>query len=98
MDLYYIRWLDSQSIVNSTVWITKEELNDTKFDNSFCITVGYIVKETDINLIVSSTYSEDGDQNITEYSGIISIPKAVVLDKVCLTSCIQRNNPENNND
>lgn len=74
MKLNKIYWRDISGL--SDRWMDKEELIEEaqKAFNTECITVGWVIHETDDYLLVSATTDQDG-----EYHDASMIMKSVIL-------------------
>jgi len=72
--MVYVEWLDA---VSNSEWISFEDAHNHTPDA--CISIGFLVRETDHDIIVAGTISE------SEYSDAICIPKPWIKHRLELS-------------
>lgn len=70
MKAIYLEWMDA---VNASGWHDSDEVN--KLTVHDCRTIGYVVKETDREIVVASTLSVDPKDDKTDANALMVIPK-----------------------
>jgi hypothetical protein len=72
--MLYLRWVDSTTLFYGERWTDPAELD--KYDTeTFCETVGFLIRENDHSIYVAGSVAPD------EIGSVTQIPKVAVVDR-----------------
>ena len=76
MNAIWVKWIDAN---RTHGWQDDDDLKDfTVFE---ALIVGFVVKENDLELILSSTYADDNKGKQAPYNCPVAIPKVAILER-----------------
>jgi hypothetical protein len=77
-DVTFIKWVDSVSSLGH--WIVPDEL---KFEERYCYSIGYVIKENDKLLYIAAhvSFNIDDKEKYDQIAGEILIPKCSIIER-----------------
>ena len=91
MKLIYIEWHDAFA---QGGWMTKKELDEWKEGEWIVREVGWVIEETETQIILAARYSPPDGADVEQYGLLQKIPKTWIRKKIDLTKHIKDGNPK----